>query len=77
MIDVTLQDKQIKEESEYPCLKICKSNGRIILFVAPREGFELVGGKSPNTSNSRYSTAWDEAQLQPYNGVIEIQNRKE
>ncbi len=77
MIDVTLKDKQIKKELEYPCLKICKPTGRIVLFVAPKEGFELVSRISPSTSSSRYSTTWDEAQLQPYNGVIEIQNRKE
>ena len=59
-------------EEEYPCLKKAVNLGRIVLFTAPKTGFELDGGGLQ--TNFHHSESWAEESFQLYPGTVELSN---
>ena len=72
MIKVTCKDSTEPVKSEYPCLKVSRYYKRIVLFTAPKTGYELEGGKF--TTRFHHSECWEEGDFQPYTGTIELSN---
>ena len=73
MIDVKLKGKQAEDETGYPCLKISKRTGRVILFLGPKRGLQIKSNMGK--SNLCFDSNWVESEFQPYPGIIELQNR--
>lgn len=61
---VTITDREVKEvKREYPYFGKC-SDGTIILFIAPKEGFCFTDPRV-EINNARYSKAWGEYNFTP------------
>ena len=75
MIDVKCKDDDSKTEEKniYPCLKICRNSGRIVLFVAPKDGYQL-SCETEACDLLHHSTMWTEDLYTLYPGTIELKN---
>jgi len=60
----------------YPCIKIGVITGTVILFLSPRRGVVLVGGRS-NKAVGYYSEDFYENNFVPFYGVLEIEQERE
>ncbi len=72
MIKVIRKDVVAKTKNDYPCLKRSELE-RIVLFIAPRTGYELVGGETPYGFFC-YSDDWREDVYELYEGTVELSN---
>ncbi len=77
MIDVKCKDDDSKteEKSIYPCIKIHETNGRKVLFIAPRNGYQMDKADGDRSGNfMHHSTMWTEDLYTLYPGTIELKN---
>ena len=72
MIKVNCKDGIEPVKEEYPCLKRAAYSGRIVLFTAPKTGYELHGGDLIH--NFHDSQTWEEEGFQLYTGPLELSN---
>ena len=61
------------ECTQYPCLK-SSAGGRVILFIRPKTGIELVD-EYGTIGDATFSNDWIENEYVRYNGTIEISNK--
>lgn len=72
MIKVNCKDGIELVKEEYPCLKKSGHYARIVLFTAPKRGYELAGGKL--ITKFHYSESWAEEDFRLYTGTVELSN---
>ncbi len=61
---------------KYPCLKQSRTTERVVLFLSPNQGVELLP-PTPNSGCESYHgkyLTYEEAQCDPYEGAITISN---
>ena len=71
-----------KKKDEYPCIKIDNVSGRIVLFTAPRKGYEIrcdtikmIHWPGLELSDfMKFSEHWRESDYELYSGKIELSN---
>ena len=73
MIKVTCKNGIEPVKEEYPCLKKSVGFERIVLFVGPKRGFELVAGLD-RRSDFHYSESWAEEGFESCTGTVELSN---
>ena len=73
MIKVKYNGDVEKVKTEYPCLKISKEDGRIVLFTGPNVGYEIFGGNNPYKF-LEYATNWAELYFKLCTGTLELSN---
>lgn len=62
-----------KETPEYPCLKVSKNTGNIVLFIASKTGI-VVSVVSDLWELGDYSDAFAENDFTPFTGSITLSN---
>ena len=71
-----IQEEEIKNEINYPCLMEYESDGCfdpfIVLFIGESKG--LVIGDSQDFKNGEYYENWRMSCFMPYNGKVVLEN---
>lgn len=64
-------------KSNYPCLKIAKDSGRIVLFTEPRTGMQVNTAEKGTYKMGRYCVDWWERdfELLPDNCEVVLSNK--
>ena len=70
-----VESRMVSEEKSYPCLKIGKVSGTVVLFTHERTGTVVGGGVSHRAGD--YSFAWTRSDFKPFNGKVTLSNEKD
>ncbi len=76
MVKVTVDSKQVRAKSGYPCLKIT-NQGRIVLFTKEGTGVALVNGEVGHTPLGDYKEGWAEDSFKLFRGKITLSEMEE
>ena len=71
MINVKCKDDNPKNKSIYPCIKISRITGEVVLFSDKRVGHVL---KSEVLPPMHFSQFWKMDDFEKYTGTIELRN---
>lgn len=66
------QPKEVKPE--YPCLKINKTNKRVVLFTEKNTGFQVACETYENDNIGFFSNTWAEDMYSSFTGKLELSN---
>jgi hypothetical protein len=71
MESILIQNKEDRRP-EYPCLKVGRNSGSIVLFSAPKKGTVVFAKEKSIHDLGNYSDGWDMNLFEPFDGQVKL-----
>lgn len=72
MTSKIIEGPKPEPKPEFPCLRVSKTCGQVVLFSAPHKGIVVHQGGGYVISYS--SDSWDDYSFTPFTGKVELSN---